>query len=220
MAVDTLNDILHLHLVSLQELVANIGQSRILEDGIEERTAQHGTTALVAKDITQRRRVLYYLRAVVQTTISTRAEDTGNACLVLTQRTGRCRQVAMYLDGLRRQHFGNELRHHRHLVGRTATTIEEHAHALQQWTLEQSQFDKLGTRERGKLRQQLDSENLANITCCLVNRGDALGVKRGDNNVATLTYGRVEKGPISLSASAICNEYHHIFKGLTLQRYK
>ena len=80
----------------------------------------------------------------------------------------------MHLDGLGRHLLDEQLLHHGHMLGRTATAIEKDADVLQQRVLKDAHIDELGTWETGQLRQQFTFQNLADVTCCLMDGRDTL----------------------------------------------
>ena len=147
-AVHLLDDVRLRQLRLCQEFVADGCICRILEDGIHKHASQDGSTALVAKDIAQRWRVLHDVVTVVQATVGTRAQNAGNALLVLAQCACSRHQVAVHFHLLGVEHFAQHLFHHRHVGGRTATTVEKHLQVGHQGLFQYPRVNELCTRER------------------------------------------------------------------------
>ena len=62
--------------------------------------AKNGTTALIAKDISQSGSVVNNLLAIVNTRVCTRSKDAGYAALTTTKGATSTKQIAMHLDAM------------------------------------------------------------------------------------------------------------------------
>ena len=98
----------------------------VLEDGIHEHSSQHGTATLVAQDIAQCRGVLHDFLSVVQATVGSSSQDTGNTLLLLAEGAGSTHQVTIYLNSLRRENTRQQLTHVWCMSWCTSATIEHH----------------------------------------------------------------------------------------------
>ena len=183
LAIDTGNDITFGHLLTLKERFTETLCQPSSQQGIKETDAQNCTTALIAKDIAQRRRVLNDAATIIETTVRTSPQNTCYSRLATADGDGSPQQVTMSLNMLSfRKNFCNQLAHKQLKLSTYTASVEVN----------------LRWKER-HLRQQLITQDTDNSFLLLMERIDALRPKTG-NDVT-----RLHQSPISLRTATICN---------------
>ena len=81
----------------LQKPLFDSRRQTALEDTIQEKLAQDGTATFVTQNIPQRRRIHHNLRAIIETTVGSRAQDAGDARLVAEERSCRSYHIPLSL---------------------------------------------------------------------------------------------------------------------------